>query len=61
MDAAHASRQQGITQDSSQLWKVGVAFAVALGFVIALLDVTVVNVALRDIQREFTSPLSTLV
>ena len=50
-----------MTQDSSRLWKVGVVFAVALGFVMAMLDVTVVNVALGDIQREFTSPLSTLV
>jgi MFS transporter, DHA2 family, methylenomycin A resistance protein len=38
-----------------------VVFAVALGFVMAMLDVTVVNVPLGDIQREFTSPLSTLV
>ena len=50
-----------MTQDSSRLWKVGVIFAVALGFVMAMLDVTVVNVALGDIQREFNSPLSTLV
>ena len=50
-----------MTQDSSRLWKVGVVFAVALGFVMAMLDVTVVNVALGDIQREFASPLSTLV
>jgi len=61
MDAAHTSRQEGMTQDSSWLWKVGVIFAVALGFVMAMLDVTVVNVALGDIQRQFTSPLSTLV
>jgi DHA2 family methylenomycin A resistance protein-like MFS transporter len=38
-----------------------VVFAVALGFVMAMLDVTVVNVALGDIQREFTSPFSMLV
>ena len=50
-----------MTQDSSRLWKVGVVIAVSLGFVMAMLDVTVVNVALGDIQREFTSPLSTLV
>lgn len=61
MDAAHTSRQEGMTQDSSWLWKVGVIFAVALGFVMAMLDVTVVNVALGDIQRQFASPLSTLV
>ena len=61
MEAAQASRPEGMTQDSSRLWKVGVVFAVALGFVMAMLDVTVVNVALGDIQREFTSPLSTLV
>ena len=35
-------------------------FAVALGFVMAMLDVTVVNVALGDIQRDYSS-LSTLV
>lgn len=61
MDAAQASRPEGTTQDNSRLWKVGVVFAIALGFVMAMLDVTVVNVALGDIQREFTSPLSTLV
>ncbi|GGF35883.1 methylenomycin A resistance protein [Aliidongia dinghuensis] len=61
MDAAHASQPEGMIPDGSRLWKVGVIFAVALGFVMAMLDVTVVNVALGDIQREFTSPLSTLV
>ena len=61
MDATHTSRQEGMTQDSSRLWRVGVIFAVALGFVMAMLDVTVVTFALGDIQREFTSPLSTLV
>ena len=54
LEAAQASRSEGMTQDSSRLWKVGVIFAVALGFVMAMLDVTVVNVALGDIQREFT-------
>ena len=61
MDATQASRPEEMTQDSSPLWKIGVIFAVALGFVMAMLDVTVVNVALGDIQREFASPLSTLV
>jgi hypothetical protein len=37
MDAAQASRPEGTTQDSSRLWKVGVVFAVALGFVMAML------------------------
>ena len=40
---------------------LGVVLAVSLGFVMAMLDVTVVNVALSDIQREFGSVLSTLV
>lgn len=35
--------------------------AVALGFVMAMLDVTVVNVALGDIKRDFGAPLSDLV
>ncbi|WP_017338949.1 MFS transporter [Pseudomonas fluorescens] len=38
-----------------------VLMAVALGFVMAMLDVTVVNVALSDLQREFVVPLSSLV
>jgi MFS transporter, DHA2 family, methylenomycin A resistance protein len=61
MDAAKISRSEGESREPSRLWKVGVVFAVALGFIMAMLDVTVVNVALGDIQREFTSPLSTLV
>jgi hypothetical protein len=61
MDAPQASRPEGENREPSRLWKVGVVFAVALSFVMAMLDVTVVNVALGDIQREFTSPLSTLV
>lgn len=61
MGDAQASRPEGMTQDNSRLWKVGVIFAVALGSVTAMLEVSVVNVALGDIQREFTSPLSTLV
>ncbi len=40
---------------------LGVVLAVSLGFVMAMLDVTVVNVALSDIQSEFGSDLSTLV
>ena len=61
MDSAQPSRLEGTTQDNSGLWKLGVIFAVALGFVRAMLDVTVVNVALGDLQHEFTSPVSTLV
>jgi MFS transporter, DHA2 family, methylenomycin A resistance protein len=38
-----------------------VLLAVSLGFVMAMLDVTVVNVALGDIQRTFDAPLSSLV
>ena len=33
LEDAQASRPEGLTQDSSRLWKVGVIFAVALGFV----------------------------
>ncbi len=42
MDAAQASRPEGMTQDSSRLWKVGVVFAVALGFVMAMLNSSLV-------------------
>src|SRR5580704_4348103 len=45
----------------SRLWTAGVIVAVSLGFVMAMLDVTVVNVALGDIQKEFRTSLSTLV
>jgi MFS transporter, DHA2 family, methylenomycin A resistance protein len=48
-------------QAVSNVWTIGIVLAVALGFIMAMLDVTVVNVALGDIQREFASPLSTLV
>jgi hypothetical protein len=41
MNTAYVSRPEGTTQDSSRLWKVGMIFAVALGFVMAMLDVTV--------------------
>ena len=61
MDAAHISRPEGGSRERSRLWKVGVVFAIALGFIMAMLDVTVVNVALADVQREFSSPLSKLV
>jgi hypothetical protein len=42
MDAAQASRSEGTTQDGSRLWKVGVVFAVALGFVMAMLNSSLV-------------------
>lgn len=45
----------------TRTWTALVLVAVALGFVMAMLDVTVVNVALGDIQREFQTPLSGLV
>lgn len=45
----------------SRLWTAGVILAVSLGFVMAMLDVTVVNVALGDIQAELHTSLSTLV
>jgi MFS transporter, DHA2 family, methylenomycin A resistance protein len=38
-----------------------ILLAVSLGFVMAMLDVTVVNVALGDIQKTFDAPLSALV
>jgi 1-deoxyxylulose-5-phosphate synthase len=60
-DAAPISRPEGGSRERSRLWKVGVVFAIALGFIMAMLDVTVVNVALADVQREFSSPLSKLV
>lgn len=42
-------------------WTLGVIVAVALGFVMAMLDATVVNVALEDIRRDFGAPLPDLV
>ena len=45
----------------SPMWTLGVVLAVSLGFVMAMLDVTVVNVALGDIQNEFGASLSALV
>ena len=48
-------------QAAGRAWTLGVVLAVALGFIMAMLDVTVVNVTLGDVQREFDSPLSTLV
>ena len=50
MDAAPISRPEGGSRERSRLWKVGVVFAIALGFIMAMLDVTVVNVALADVQ-----------
>ena len=41
--------------------KLAVVLAISLGFIMAILDVTVVNVALGDIQHEFGSALPTLV
>lgn len=46
---------------ASSIWTVLVVVTVSLGFVMAMLDVTVVNVALGDIQGEFHAPLSQLV
>jgi len=45
----------------TRAWTIGVVLAVSLGFVMAMLDVTVVNVALGSIQQEFHAPLSELV
>lgn len=42
LEDAQASRPEGMTQDSSRLWKVGVIFAVALGFVMAMLNSSLV-------------------
>ncbi len=42
-------------------WTTGVVVAVSLGFVMAMLDVTVVNVALGEIRKNFDAPLSDLV
>jgi hypothetical protein len=50
MDAAPISRPEGGSRERSRLWKVGVVFAIALGFIMAMLEVTVVNVALADVQ-----------
>ena len=45
----------------TRAWTFCVILAVSLGFVMAMLDVTVVNVALGSIQHEFRAPLSELV
>ncbi len=50
MDAAPISQPEGGSRERSRLWKVGVVFAIALGFIMAMLDVTVANVALADVQ-----------
>ncbi|NVZ64739.1 MFS transporter [Pseudomonas gingeri] len=52
---------QSVVAPTSRAPTALVLLAVALGFVMAMLDVTVVNVALSDLQREFDVTLSSLV
>jgi MFS transporter, DHA2 family, methylenomycin A resistance protein len=51
----------GSSSIRTRIWTALVLVAVALGFVMAMLDVTVVNVALGAIQHDFRTPLSGLV
>lgn len=54
-DAAPATA--GATLDASLLRIAGV---VVLGTIMAILDTTIVNVAIRDLSREFSAPLATM-
>lgn len=55
------SAEKLVQRKTTRWWPALVIVTVSLGFVMAMLDVTVVNVALADIQREFGTPLSELV
>jgi DHA2 family methylenomycin A resistance protein-like MFS transporter len=61
MDVTDSDTASPTHPRASRVWTALVIFAVSLGFVMAMLDVTVVNVALAEIHAEFHTPLSALV